>query len=337
VKILIIGGTGLISTAITRELQARGEEVIHYNRGKANSQLAQTPPTLTGDRKEYAAFEAQMAEAGHFDCVIDMIGFLPAEVESDARAFRGRTDHFIFCSTVDVYTKAPQQFPIREEAERQPLTSFPYAYAKAECERILEAAHTRGDFPVTIIRPAYTYGEGRGILHTFRGGMYYLQRVREGQPIVVHGDGTSLWSCAHRDDVGRAFANAVGQPHTFGKSYHTAGDEWLTWNSFHQQVAAAMDAPPPTLVHIPTDLLYQVLPEQAEWCRENFQHNNIFTNAAAKRDLGYKYTIGWQEGVRRIVAWLDARGQINGQDEPAFYARLLTAWQKIGPAMTADL
>lgn len=336
-KILIIGGTGLISTAITRFLQQRGDEVIHYNRGQANSQLAATPATLHGDRKDFAAFEAQMAEAGFFDCVIDMIGFVPAEVESDVRAFRGRTSHFIFCSTVDVYTKAPQQYPITEVAEREPQPSFSYAYAKAQCERILEEAHQRGDFPVTIIRPAYTYGEGRGILHTFRGGMYYLHRIRQGKPVVVHGDGSSLWSCCHRDDVGRAFANAVGNAKTFGKSYHTTGEEWMTWNEFHRQVAAAMHAPEPNLVHIPTGLLYQALPVQAEWCKENFQFNNIFSNLAAKTDLDFDYTISWQEGVRRVVEWLDERVQIGDSDEPAFYERLLSTWYHAGTAMSDEL
>ncbi len=336
-KILIIGGTGLISTAITRILQERGEEVIHYNRGKANSQLATAPATIHGDRKAYAAFEAQMAEAGYFDCVIDMIGFVPEEVESDVRAFRGRTDHFIFCSTIDVYTKPAARYPITEDCARQPRSSFPYAYAKAQCERILEQVHQRGDFPVTIIRPAYTYGEGRGILHTFRSGNYYLHRMRQGKPVVVHGDGSSLWGCAHRDDVGLPFANAVGNAASFGKGYHVTGEEWMTWNQFHQQVAAAMGAPEPNLVHIPTDLLYAALPAEAEWCKENFQFNNIFSNQAAMADLGYAYTIPWQEGVRRIVAWLDERGAINDGDEPLFYQRLLDRWQRSEIQLTHEL
>ncbi len=328
-KFLIIGGTGLISTATTRILQERGEEVVHYNRGRADSQLAVTPPTIVGNRKEFAAFERQMAEAGPFDCVIDMIGFLPEEVESAVRAFRGRTSHFIFCSTVDVYSKPANRYPITEDAERKPRPSFPYAYAKVECERTLEAAHQRGDFPVTIIRPAYTYGEGRGLLHTFRGGMYYLQRIREGRPVIVHGDGTSFWGNCHRDDVGLAFANAAGNSQTFGKSYHVTGEEWLTWNQYHQQVAMAMGAPQPQIVHIPTATLYSVLPTEAEWLRENFQHNNIFDNAAATTDLDFRYTIDWQTGVRRIVEWLDARGRISDADEPAFYQPLLNAWQQV--------
>ncbi|MBX2999927.1 MAG: NAD-dependent epimerase/dehydratase family protein [Caldilineaceae bacterium] len=328
-KILIIGGTGLISTAITRVLQQRGADVIHYNRGAADSQLAVAPPTIHGDRKEFAAFEGQMAEAGRFDCVIDMICFRPEEAESAVRAFRGRTDHFIFCSTVDVYTKPSPRYPITEDVERQPRPSFPYAYAKSQCERIFEEAHSRGDFPVTIIRPAYTYGEGRGLLHTFRGGMYNLQRIREGRPIIVHGDGTSLWASCHRDDVGVAFANAVGNSRVLGKAYHTASPEWLSWNQYHQQIAQAMDAPEPTLVHIPTDLLFAILPAEAEWCRENFQYNNIFDNRAAAEDLDFRYTIPWMEGVRRIVAWLDERGRITDVDEPPFYQMLLDRWQQI--------
>jgi nucleoside-diphosphate-sugar epimerase len=330
-KILIIGGTGLISTAITRELQARGEEVIHYNRGQADAQVA--IPTIHGDRKEFAAFEAQMAEAGPFDCVIDMVCFQPQEAESAVRAFRGRTDHFIFCSTVDVYTKPSPRYPITEDVERRPRPSFPYAYAKAQCERIFEDAHSRGDFPVTSIRPAYTYGEGRGILHSFLRGMYYLQRIREGRPIIVHGDGTSLWASCHRDDVGRAFANAVGNARTLGKAYHTASPEWLSWNQYHQQVAQAMGAPEPQLVHIPTDLMFEILPAEAEWCRENFQYNNIFDNRAAEDDLDFRYTIAWMEGVRRIVAWLDERDRITGADEPPFYQMLLDNWLQASAEM----
>jgi len=332
-KVLIIGGTGLISTAITRYLQEREVEVIHYNRGQTDTQLRITPPTIIGDRKDFTAFEAQMADAGPFDCVIDMIGFLPDELESAVRAFRGQTGHFIFCSTVDVYTKPAYCHPITEDAERKPKHSFPYAFAKAQCERIVEKAHQRGDFPATIIRPAYTYGEGRGILQTFRGGMYYLHRIRQGKPIIVHGDGSSFWTACHRDDVGHAFANAIGNPNTFGKSYHVTGEEWMTWDQYHQRVAEAMNAPEPTLVHITTDLLYQVLAIQAEWLKENFQFNNIFSNQAAIDDLDFRFSISWQEGVRRIVAWLDERGRIDGSDEPAFYELLLSSGQKLGKDM----
>ena len=336
-NVLIVGGTGLISTGITRALQEMGADVTHYNRGKAPSQLADAPPTLHGDRQDFAAFEAQMAEAGPYDCVIDMVCFTPEEAESAVRAFRGRTGHYLFCSTVDVYTKQPPVLPITEDTPREPLPSFPYAYRKAACERILEAAHARGDFPVTIIRPAYTYGEGRGLLHTFRGGMYYLHRLRTGQPIIVHGDGLSLWTACHRDDVGRAFAVAAGNAAAFGKAYHVAGEEWLTWDRYHREAAAALGGPAPQLVHVATDTLYAALPDEAEWCRENFRYNNIFDNQAAQADLDFRYTVPWREGVQRIAAWLDARGLITGDDEPAFYAPLVEAARRMGEGLAGEM
>ncbi len=329
-RILIIGGTGLISTAITRFLVARGEDVTLYNRGQTEADIPDGYSTIIGNRKDYAAFEAQMTEVGNFDAVIDMIGFVPADVESAIRAFHGRVGQFIFCSTVDVYTKPAHRYPIREDAERQPMPSFPYAYNKAKCERLLEAAHERGDFPVTIIRPAHTYGEGRGLIHSLGlGGAYYFNRIRLGKPIITHGDGSSLWAACHRDDVGRAFIEAVGNDQTFGKGYHTASEEPMTWNQYHQTVAQAMNAPEPELVHIPTDVLFEIAPKEAEWCRENFQYNNIFDNTAAKTDLNFHYTIPFVEGVRRIVAWLDARDRIHDKDESPIYSKIIEKWKRL--------
>ncbi len=329
-RVLIIGGTGLISTAITRCLVERGEDVTLYNRGQTEADIPAGHNTIIGNRKDYAAFEAEMAGAENFDTVIDMIGFVPADVESAIRALRGRIGQFIFCSTVDVYTKPAHRYPIRENAERQPMPSFPYAHNKAKCERLLEEAHERGDFPVTIIRPAHTYGDKRGLIHSFGlGGAYYFNRIRLGKPIITHGDGSSLWAACHRDDVGHAFAEAVGNEQAFGKAYHTASEEPMTWNQYHQTVAQAMNAPDPELIHIPTDLLFEIAPKAAEWCRENFQYNNIFDNTAAKTDLNFRYTIPFVDGVRRIVAWLDVWEGIHSKDEPPVYEEIIERWKNL--------
>lgn len=317
----------------------RGEQVTFYHRGTARqNELYPVPAAVQvihGDRTDYAAFEAQMAEAGHFDCVIDMVGYKPEDATSAVRAFQGRTGHFIFCSTVDVYAKPASRYPYTEAEGYGGLN--PYSSNKVRCEQLLTAAHHPTNFPLTIIRPAYTYGEGRGPLHTFGMKTTYVDRIRKGKPIVVHGDGTSFWTACHRDDVGRAFANAVGQPHTFGKSYHTTGAEWMTWSSYHQRVAAAIGAPPPTLVHIPTDLLSQVAPEQAFIVATNFQFNNIFDNSNAERDLDFEYTIGWEAGVQRMVAWLDEHGRVENSDADPWEDRLIAAWQKAGQEMKAVL
>jgi len=336
-RVLIIGGTGLISTATARALAARGADLTLYNRGQADVPGPPGARVLHGDRKDFAAFERDLAGAGRFDCVIDMVCFLPAEAESAARAFAGRTRQLIFCSTVDVYTKPAASHPIREDSERAPRESFPYAANKGRCEKILARAAADGAFALTIIRPAYTYGEGRGMLHCFRGGLYYMKRIRDGRPVIVHGDGSSLWAAAHRDDVGLAFADAAGNEKAFGRAYHAAGEGVVTWNQYHQAVAAAMGAPAPRLVHIPTDLLARAAPRAAEWCVENFQHDNIFDNSAARRDLGYRYTIGLEEGVRRVVRWLDERGRIDDRDEPGFYQPLIDAWEHHGSAFAAEM
>ena len=336
-KVLIIGGTGLISTAITRYLIERGEDVTLYNRGVSQTDVPPGLRHIQGDRTQYATVEAQMAEAGHFDCVIDMVCFKPGEAESAIRAFQGRIGQYVFCSTVDVYTKPARRYPVTEDAERKPSLTFPYAFDKAACERLLEEAHQRGDFPVTVIRPAHTYGEGRGLIHAFGWETYYFDRIRKGKPIIVQGDGTSFWATCHRDDVGRAFAAAVGNERTFGRAYHVAGEEPMTWDGYHQTVAEAMGAPKPRLVHIPTDLLGTVAPKAAEWCVENFHFNNIFDNAAASADLGFRQTIPWLEGVRRVVDWLDEHGKIDSSDEPAFYDRILDAWERFGVKMVQEL
>lgn len=166
------------------------------------------------------------------------------------------------------------------------------------CEEILRAAHERGDLPLTSIRPAATYGERRGMVHSFVSGTAYHDRIRKGKPIVVHGDCQALWASCHRDDVGRAFAEAAGKARTIGKAYHVTGDEWLTWDEYHRRVAVASDALPPTLVHIPTKLLARVAPRAATG-RDNFQFNNIFDNAAARADLDFRPAIPFVGGAPR--------------------------------------
>lgn len=336
-KILIIGGTGLISTGITPLLLARGDEVTLYNRGLHEQQFPGSPRHIHGDRTAYATFEAQMAEAGPFDCVIDMVCFKPEEAESAIRAFRGRVGQYIFCSTVDVYTKPAGRYPIREQEARRPSPAFPYAWNKARCEEILFGAHARGALNVTAIRPAHTYGEGGRLLHTLGFGSYFLDRIRKGQAIICHGDGSSLWASCHRDDVARAFVGAVGNPVTYGQGYHVTSEEWLPWDRYYQCLAEALGAPPPELVHIPTDLLVRVAPKAAEWCAVNFCYNNIFDNTAARRDLGFRHTIPFVEGARRALTWLEEHGQIEDSAAYPFYDRIVAAWKRLGTRMAEEL
>jgi len=289
VRILIIGGTGLISTPLTHFLLEQGDDVTLYNRGATPSRVPAGTNMITGDRQQYMTFENQMHDTGYFDCVIDMVGYAPSDAESVVRAFKGRVGQFIFCSTVDVYRKPATRYPYTEAEPYGGLND--YSRNKVICEKTLLEAHVDGAFPVTIIRPAYTYGESRGVLYPVGSGGAYLDRICQGKPIIVHGDGSSLWVACHIDDVARAFVKAIGNTQTFGKSYHTTGEEWMTWDQYHQGVAEALGAPSPKFVHIPTDMLVKIAPERAVSVADNFQFNNIFDNTAAHRDLGFRYTI----------------------------------------------
>lgn len=326
-NILIIGGTGLISAPITQLLLERGDAVTHYNRGKLDLYPApRDVKTVHGDRTDYATFEAQMRELGTFDCVMDMVGYLPEDGLSVVRAFAGRTGHFIFCSTVDVYQKPATRYPYTEAEPYGGLNA--YSSNKVLIEKTLLNAHAETNFPVTIIRPAYTYGEGRGPVHSLGGKTTYLDRMRKGKPILVHGDGSSFWTACYRNDVALAFVNAAGRANTIGKTYHTTGEEWMTWNQYHTLVAEALGAPTPQLVHIPTDALARLVPAQSRIVVENFQFSNIFDNGAAQSDLGFAYTVTWKEGAGRMIRWLDEHARIENSDEQTFEDQLIQDWQR---------
>jgi nucleoside-diphosphate-sugar epimerase len=330
-KVLIIGGTGLISTPLTQFLLERGDDVTLYNRGQTPSRVPAGTRVLYGDRGQYTAFENQMREAGTFDCVIDMVGYHPDDADSVVRAFKGRIGQFIFCSTVDVYRKPATRYPYTEAEAYGGLNT--YGKNKVVIEQTLLKAHERGDFPVTIIRPAYTYGESRGVLYPVGSGGNYFNRIRNGQPIIVHGDGNSLWVACHIDDEARAFVGAIGNNRTFGKCYHTAGEEWMTWNRYHELVAEALGAPPPTFVHIPTDMLVKLVPERAASVADNFQFNNIFDNSAAHTDLGFRYTIPWVDGVKRAVKWLEQNRKPTVPDDAGIDDTIIDAWQRMQKQM----
>lgn len=336
-KILIIGGTGNISTAITKQLLERGHDMTLFKRDP------QPPAWLTGvrvisvDRKDFPAFEQKVAGLGEFDCVIDMLCFEPAEAESDIRAFRGKTRQFILCSTVDVYTKTPRGYPVTEDGEIGPRPSFAYGYKKALAEKLFWDAHTRGEFAVTVLRPTFTYNEAWSPgIHAFGGQSYHLDRLRRGKPIILHGDGSSIWVATYRDDTASAFVGAVGNPEAFGQAFNVTGDEWMTHQHIWRTIARAMGAPEPDFVCIPTEVLGKIAPKQAEWCVENFQYNNIFDNSKAKRVLNYRYQVTFEAGVRKCLDYLNSRQLIESCDHHAFYDRIVEAWRKLESSMVTE-
>jgi nucleoside-diphosphate-sugar epimerase len=337
-RVLIVGGTGNISTAISRELIKRGVDLTHFNRGERKPEWSASVPTIVGDRTQRKAFQDALAHEKTWDCVIDMVCYEPADAACDVEVFRGNTAQLIFCSTVDVYSKTPPAYPVSEaNGELCALASFPYGYKKVECEKILWEAHRRGDFALTVMRPAYTYNEtwSPGI-HSFGAQKYHLDRLRKGKPFILHGDGATISVATHRDDAAAAFVAAICNTRTYGQAYNVTGDEWMTQNHIWRTIARLMGAPEPDFVYIPTDLLGRLAPKEAEWCMENFRHNIIYDNSKAKRDLGFRYTVRYEEGARRSIEWLTSHNAIEDCAGYPFYDRLVETWKNHTAAMAAE-
>lgn len=322
----MIGGTGLIGSSIVPLLLDRGDDVTVISRGGSHRAPMPGSRHIVGDRSR-PEFADLIRQQPMFDCVVDMICFHPAEAETAVRAFSGRTGQYILTSTIDVYRKPATRYPYRED---EPYGGIGvYAANKVTCEEIVFAAHRQSGFPVTVIRPAATYGDRHLPVHTLGRSTTYLDRLARGKPIVVHGDGSSFWVSCHASDVARAFAGAVGNEDAIGRAYHAAGEEWVTWDEHHRLLAAAIGAPVPRFVHIPTDLLVRLAGDRAELVRDNFQFNNIFDNSAARADLGFEYRVTLAQGLPGWYRSLEDADLIEDSDLDPFDDELISTWQQL--------
>jgi nucleoside-diphosphate-sugar epimerase len=327
VNVLILGGTGLISTGIVKALRDRAAKITVFNRGRTDDRLGPGVRRLVGDRLDFPAFEKMMAEAGHWDVVIDMICFRPHEALSAIRAFNGRCGHFVFCSTVCTYGNTQTRLPTLETTPQAPHSE--YGRGKLACEQLFLQAHAAGKMPVTIIRPSHTYGPGGGVINNLNTDASFLERLRRGRPIIVSGDGHGLWQSAYADDIGLGFAYAAGNPRCYGEAYNAVADEIVTWDEYVQRTAAAIGAPPPRLVHLPTDFLLAVDPQRYVALAEIFRFHGVYSNAKLKRDVPeFHLPTPYAEGIRRTVAWIDAHGKKASPPVEALEDRLIAAWEK---------
>jgi nucleoside-diphosphate-sugar epimerase len=325
-NVLFIGGTGLISTAIARQLLERGDHVTLFNRGKSENRLPADAAVdvIHGDRKDYGAFEAQFADK-HYDVVVDMVAFHPDDTASAIRAFTGRCGQFLHCSTVCVYSGPPRTIPT---PETEPFHSIGgYGKNKIAIEEILFRAHADHAFPMTILRPSHSYGEGGLLTRPWGPSNTFVDRIRKGKPVIVSGDGTGLWASCHVDDVARGFIGTMDSPVCIGEAYNITGQEYMTWNDYHSQIAEVVGG---TFrpVYIPLDILTDVAPQSSGGLKEIFAWPSIFTIDKIQRDAGYiGQTITWREGVQRTVAWMDANGKVANSDADDYEDRLAAAWQ----------
>jgi nucleoside-diphosphate-sugar epimerase len=300
-KALFIGGTGVISAACSQRAVDLGFDLTVLNRGRAG---ARTVPDgaelLRADIRDPESVRDALG-AREFDVVADFLAFTPEHVQADIDRFRGRTGQFVFISSASAYQTPPSRLPVVESTPlRNPI--WPYSQAKIACEDLLLRAYRDEAFPVTIVRPSHTYDRTSVPYDT---GWTMIDRMRRGRPVVVHGDGTSLWTLTHSVDFAKGFTGLLGRPQAIGDAFHITSDEALTWNQIHEILAAAAGAEA-RIVHVPSDA---ILAADEAWGRSllgDKAHSMIFDNAKVRSVVpDYAATIPFSQGAREIVGWYD--------------------------------
>jgi nucleoside-diphosphate-sugar epimerase len=298
-RILFLGGNGTISASCTRELLARGDDVSHLTRGIGSTRAPiDGVRSLIGDAGDAASVRAALGTTD-FDVVVNFRAFRPEQVAADIETFAGRTGHYVFISSASAYAKPVAALPIVESTPlRNPF--WQYSRDKIACEDLLVAAFRDSGFPMTIVRPSHTYDGG---LIPLEGGWTTLDRMRRGAPVVIHGDGTSLWTLTHSRDFARAFAGLLGNPHALGAPVHITGDETLTWDAIAHLLAAALGVEA-RLVHVASETIARVMPDLGAGLLGDKAHSVVFDNSRVKSLVpGWTATIPFADGAREIVDW----------------------------------
>ncbi|HYQ58279.1 MAG TPA: SDR family oxidoreductase [Draconibacterium sp.] len=314
-KVLFIGGTGVISSAVSRLAVQQGIELYHLNRGKSH-RIIEGVINITGDIRDIA--ETKKALKNYtFDVVVNWINFIPEHVLADIDIFAGKTGQYIFISSASAYEKPVLKLPITEET---PLINpfWQYSRDKIECEEILFDAFYKKDFPVTVVRPSHTYD---ATLIPTDWGYTGFDRIKKGEKIIIHGDGTSLWVLTHHKDFAKAFVGLLGKKEAIGEAFHITSDELISWNQIYRLIADELDAPL-NAVHIPSDFIAKYAPETAAGILGDKSHSVIFDNSKIKNLVpDFEGKIPFSEGVKEIVSWYE-----NNKD-----------WQVVDDAANAEI
>jgi nucleoside-diphosphate-sugar epimerase len=323
-KVLLIGGTGIISTACTELALSRGIDVTLLNRSQ-RAPIAGAK-TLVADISDRAA-ASRALEGKTWDAVADFIAFTPADVESRLALLRGRTAQYVFISSASAYQKPLERSPITEST---PLSNpfWDYSRNKIACEELLVR---EASFPSTIIRPSLTYGNTIVPLavNSWLKSFTAVDRMRRGLPVIVPGDGLTLWTLTHNSDFAKGLVGLLGNARALGQAYHITSEEALTWNQVYLQTAEAAGAPAPRLVHMASDFITACVPSMVGTLTGDKSNCAVFDNSKIRAAVpGYAATLPYREGIARTIAWYDAEPsrKVIDTEACATWDRLIAAY-----------
>ena len=327
-KVLFIGGTGIISSACTQRALDLGIDLYHLNRGESARPTPEGVKVLRADFRDVESAK-QALEDHTFDAVVDWIAFTPDHIEADIKLFSGRTKQYVFISSASAYHVPPLNLPITESC---PLYNpyWQYSRDKIACEDKLTRAYREAGFPATIVRPSHTYDRTL----TPMGFQYtVIERMRQGKKVIVHGDGTSLWTLTHHKDFAVGFNGLLGNDRAIGDAYHITNEEILTWNQIYELMAAAAGVEA-DIVHIPSAFIAAFDPEWGAGLLGDKAHCKTFDNTKIKRTVAeFNPVIPFHQGAVEIMAYYDAdpAHQIVDSDQDAMMDRIITSYESALP------
>jgi nucleoside-diphosphate-sugar epimerase len=315
----------LISAACTDLAATQGIELYLLNRGKREYPVPAGVQVLNGDIRDPESVKAAIGSR-RFDCVVDWIAFTPDHIQTDIDLFKGRTSQFVFISSASVYRKPPGLVPVTEST----FTANPYweySRNKIACEELLVNEFRKDGFPSTIVRPSHTYDRTQ---FPWIGGWTVIDRIKRGKPVVVHGDGTSLWTLTHHKDFAKAFNGLLGNSNAVGEIFHITSDEALTWNHIHEIYGNILGMEV-KFAPVPTAVIAAHQPDWLDGLMGDKSHSMVFDNSKIKRFVpGFAATIPYSVGAQEVLDWYDedqSRQKVNSEVD-AIFDRIIEAQER---------
>lgn len=302
-KVLFIGGTGIISEAVSKLAIQKGIDLYLLNRGNRPLYLPEGAKAIYGDIRDKGNVR-EVLKSYSFDVVVDWIAFTPEHIRTDLDLFAGNVGQYIFISSASAYQKPPTDYIITEST---PLANpfWQYSRDKIACEEMLMTEYRNNGFPVTIVRPSLTYGLQMipAALNSWQRPWSIIDRMQKGKKIIVHGDGTSLWTITHNADFAKGFTGLMGNSMAVGHAFHITSDEVLTWNMIYELIGKAAGVKP-DIIHIASDFISEIHPESYGSLLGDKAESAVFDNSKIKRFVpDFKATVSFEAGIKRSVEW----------------------------------